>query len=249
MLTTYETLASRLKSESDDFSGWTWFRIILDEAHIIRNPATQVFQLIHRLHAQRRWCLTGTPIQNSLRDLFSIVKFLRITPFDNDAIVRKHILQPLHEKDRRGLDNLADLMKSFSLRRTKEICNILPKREIQITVKFSSSEKHEYNAVREEGRRRLLEISKTRVHESGRVVFQMINRLRQLCSHGLGLGASQDRPITQSANASFPYSGIVDGQKVALPEHVCSSKLLQLVSHISELDPWSPPNAEKPKKR
>ena len=224
VLTTYETLVSRMTYRNWAFSDCTWFRIILDEAHIIRNPSTQVFQLMHRLHAQRRWAVSATPVQNSLQDLFSIVKFLRIRPFDDDVIARRHILQPLHEKDRRGLDNLGLLMKSFSLRRTKDTCSMPSKREIQVTIDFSSSERQVYNAIIEQGRRRLFGISRTRIHETGRMIFQITNHLRQLCSYGFSNRCGS-----------------------AVLEQTHSSKLYRLVFHILELDHSAP--SIKPKKR
>jgi SNF2 family DNA or RNA helicase len=47
-------------------------------AHEIRNCSTKQFQAVHGLTAQHRWCLTGTPIQNSLEDLEALISFLRV---------------------------------------------------------------------------------------------------------------------------------------------------------------------------
>eukprot|EP00920_Eleutheroschizon_duboscqi_P024808 GHVT01061521.1.p1 GENE.GHVT01061521.1~~GHVT01061521.1.p1 ORF type:complete len:354 (+),score=84.76 GHVT01061521.1:71-1063(+) len=56
-------------------------RIILDEAHYIKNRHTRAFRAVVSLSAGRRWCLTGTPIQNSLNDLFALVAFLGVNPY------------------------------------------------------------------------------------------------------------------------------------------------------------------------
>ncbi len=61
-----------------------WGRVVLDEAHRIRNQKTRRFKSIVGLNADFRWCLTGTPIQNRLSDLFSLVLFLEIFPFAYD---------------------------------------------------------------------------------------------------------------------------------------------------------------------
>ena len=185
VLTTYETLVSRLKSGDRKIDGLAWFRVVLDEAHAIRNSSTLAFKFIRGLDAERRWCLTGTPVQNDLKDLFSLIKFLRLSPFDEDAVLRKHIQKPLQEKNRKGLDNLRILMQSFSLRRTAETCNIVAKNEVPISVELSVQERDEYKTIRAEGQRKLLESSRTKIHESGRILFQTIGRLRQLCSYGI----------------------------------------------------------------
>ena len=90
-----------------------WLRIVLDEGHCIRNPNALQTKKIHELQAERRWVVTGTPIQNSMKDLWSLICFLRLDPFtdrqwwtrvmerpikngDKDAImyVAAHILLP-----------------------------------------------------------------------------------------------------------------------------------------------------------
>lgn len=57
-------------------------RIILDEAHVIRNPKAGVSTAVCRLRAVRRWAVTGTPVQNKELDMYSLLRFLRVSPFD-----------------------------------------------------------------------------------------------------------------------------------------------------------------------
>lgn len=61
-----------------------WFRVILDEAHSFKNHQSRVSLALYSLLADYRWCLTGTPIQNSLNDMFFMVKFLRFEPWCNE---------------------------------------------------------------------------------------------------------------------------------------------------------------------
>jgi SWI/SNF-related matrix-associated actin-dependent regulator of chromatin subfamily A3 len=56
-----------------------WARVVLDEGHNIRNPSTKSAVAATSLLATARWILTGTPIVNSIKDLYSMLKFLRIT--------------------------------------------------------------------------------------------------------------------------------------------------------------------------
>ena len=64
-----------------------WERIILDEAHTIRNPKSQVSQAVCRLRAAKRWAVTGTPVQNKELDMYSLLRFLRVTPFDQLPVI------------------------------------------------------------------------------------------------------------------------------------------------------------------
>ncbi|PPD95560.1 hypothetical protein GOBAR_DD07411 [Gossypium barbadense] len=58
-----------------------WFRVILDEAQTIKNHRTQVARACCSLRAKRRWCLSGTPIQNAIDDLYSYFRFLKYEPY------------------------------------------------------------------------------------------------------------------------------------------------------------------------
>ncbi|KAI6115452.1 SNF2 family N-terminal domain-containing protein, partial [Pisolithus croceorrhizus] len=57
-----------------------WWRIILDEAHLIRNWAAKSMEACFNMVGKYRWCFTGTPIQNWVEDLYSMFKFLNVKP-------------------------------------------------------------------------------------------------------------------------------------------------------------------------
>lgn len=208
VITTYDMVVSKMKSGSNDLRRCSWFRVVLDEGHIIRNSSTQTFQLLNMLDAQRRWVLTGTPVQNSLQDLFSLTKFLRFAPFDEQTIVNKHILRPLQQRDRKGLENLRLVMQAFCLRRTKKICQMVHKNEIKISINLSESERRAYGALRDQGKYRLSQASRRGSRETGSVLLHTIHCLRQFCSHGQTLdSASSD--LSSETNRTCTHCSVV----------------------------------------
>ncbi|KAI1352030.1 SNF2 family N-terminal domain-containing protein [Xylaria sp. FL0043] len=118
VLTTYETLRSDWEKKGPLFSA-NWDRIVLDEAHKIRNYTSKAFNAVFSLSAQKRWCLTGTPIQNSLADFGALLLFVRVPPFDQKGVFARVVEKPLEAKEVGSLDRLRKLIAATTLRRTK----------------------------------------------------------------------------------------------------------------------------------
>ncbi|KAI0976950.1 SNF2 family N-terminal domain-containing protein [Xylaria arbuscula] len=79
VLTTYATLAADTAGRRTLYQ-MSWYRVVLDEAHWIRNSTSKQFKATASLDSRSRWCLTGTPIQNKLEDLASLAQFLKLQP-------------------------------------------------------------------------------------------------------------------------------------------------------------------------
>ncbi|XP_066476167.1 transcription termination factor 2 isoform X2 [Tiliqua scincoides] len=92
-----------------------WARIILDEAHSIRNPKVQASIAACKLRATARWAVTGTPIQNNLLDMYSLLRFLRCSPFDEFKVWKSQV----DNQTKKGGERLTILTRSLLLRRTK----------------------------------------------------------------------------------------------------------------------------------
>lgn len=99
------------------------------EAHTIREAATVQSKAICSLEASRKWAVTGTPIQNRLDDLATLIKFLRIHPFDSRHSFNQYIAAPLKTGDPTSMDRLRALVDSVALRRKKDKINLLPKHD------------------------------------------------------------------------------------------------------------------------
>jgi len=132
VVTTYDTVSSEWFGASADSTDKgkclfrvNWWRIVLDEAHTIKNRLAKMSQACCDLNAQYRWCLTGTPYQNNVDDVYSLIKFLRIPPFD-DRDYWKVRISNLAKGDRMSLalQRLRTLLRAIMLRRTKAILKV-----------------------------------------------------------------------------------------------------------------------------
>ena len=129
VITTYQILVSEHGSSSEREDGpkvgcfgLHWYRIILDEAHTIKNRNAKATQAAYNLRSEYRWCLTGTPMQNNLDELQSLIRFLRIKPYDNLAVWKDQITRPMSQgRGGVAIKRLQFYLKAFMKRRTKDV--------------------------------------------------------------------------------------------------------------------------------
>jgi SNF2 family DNA or RNA helicase len=155
-------------------------------AHYIRNGSTARHKAVVSLKAQHRWCLTGTPIFNRAEDLWSLLNFLHVYPF-NFQTFSNYISRPLKHDPDTGLANLKSLVKAISLRRTKrsilEDLEIPPRKDRTEMVAFTSEERLMYEKLRSFLTSSLSPSAKANATPN-RLITTML-RLRQFCNHGI----------------------------------------------------------------
>ncbi|XP_069927732.1 helicase-like transcription factor isoform X6 [Oryctolagus cuniculus] len=192
VLTTYNILTHDYGTKGDSpLHSIRWLRVILDEGHAIRNPNAQQTKAVLDLEAERRWVLTGTPIQNSLKDLWSLLSFLKLKPFVDREWWHRTIQRPVTMGDEGGLRRLQSLIKNITLRRTKtskikgKPVLELPERKVFIQhITLSDEERKIYQSVKNEGKATI-----GRYFNEGTVlahyadVLGLLLRLRQICCH------------------------------------------------------------------
>uniref|UniRef100_A0A671VIF1 Helicase like transcription factor n=1 Tax=Sparus aurata TaxID=8175 RepID=A0A671VIF1_SPAAU len=192
VITTYNVLSADFSCKSKSpLHGIDWLRIVLDEGHIIRNPNAQTSKAVLDLKAQRRWILSGTPIQNSVKDLWMLLAFLRLKPFDVREWWNRVIQRPVTLGDRAGVQNLQTLVKCITLRRTKtsEVNGrplvFLPEKTVCVEqVELSRTEREEYELARNEGRNTIRRyVAEGTVLRNYADVLAILMRLRQHCCH------------------------------------------------------------------
>ncbi|XP_024129836.1 helicase-like transcription factor isoform X2 [Oryzias melastigma] len=190
VITTYNVLSTDFGNKSP-LHGVDWLRVVLDEGHFIRNPNAQMSKAVLELKAQRRWILSGTPIQNSVKDMWMLLAFLRLKPFDVREWWNRVIQRPALQGERAGLQNLQNLVKCITLRRTKssevngQRLVSLPDKKVYVEqVELSQQEREEYELARNEGRSTIGRyVSEGSVLRNYADVLVILMRLRQHCCH------------------------------------------------------------------
>ncbi|KAI7790438.1 putative transcription termination factor 2, partial [Triplophysa rosa] len=163
--------SDRVTSEMPPLLRVAWARVILDEAHNIKNPKVQTSMAVCKLQARSRWAVTGTPIQNNLLDMYSLLKFLRCSPFDEYKLWKAQV----DNGSKRGGERLNILTRTLLLRRTKNqldstgkplVC--LPDRTCEIhRLKLSEDDQAVYDVVFAQSRSTLQNYLKR--HEGGEI--------------------------------------------------------------------------------
>jgi SWI/SNF-related matrix-associated actin-dependent regulator of chromatin subfamily A3 len=200
VITTYETVMVEYWQKSakpkpvprkQGLFSISWRRVVLDEGHIIRNPAAKKSMAACNLLAKSRWVLTGTPIVNSLKDLYSVIKFLRLSGgLDSFEIFNRALIRPVNQGVEGGSLLLQMLMRSICLRRKKEMkfvnLNLPELSEYIHKVSFWEHEKEKYDFLEQEAKGTLAEY---RTRQAGSTVqvynhlLEVLIRLRQVCNH------------------------------------------------------------------
>ena len=129
VITTYQTVMSEHENSSKTGDGPKigcfgvhWYRVVLDEAHSIKNRTAKSTKACYALNSEYRWCLTGTPMQNHLDELHSLIHFLRIRPMEDRAVWKSQIITPMSNgKGGLAIRRLQVYLQAFMKRRTKDV--------------------------------------------------------------------------------------------------------------------------------
>ncbi len=178
--------------------------LILDEAQNAKNPSSQIARVVRSLKAQHRLALTGTPVENSLRDLWAIFAFVEPGLLGTETSFRRRFEIPISENDEKATNILRSRLEPFLLRRTKEdVAPELPERtEISLACELSPLQRRLYRGVAEAARRDVFALVEEQGIENATVhVLAALTRLRQICAHpGLLFEEHKDDP---EASAKF----------------------------------------------
>ncbi|KAH6848230.1 SNF2 family N-terminal domain-containing protein [Chaetomium sp. MPI-CAGE-AT-0009] len=237
VLTTYATLSAEYKSRGV-LHNIAWFRIVLDEAHWIRNKGSTQFKAAVGLKSERRWCLTGTPIQNSLNDLVSLLSFLSFEPFSSPAIFQRHILEPLAKGPQTGASNLRELLRTICLRRDERLLKLPEPSFEQVDVTLQERERMLYNRIMVQCAREIDDSVSAQVKiKKYSVLFTAMTKLRRLCNNGTlptlpTTNATLEGDLA-SEGCEFCSGTDEDRLELVMQDEICSTCGRQLLSRLN----------------
>ena len=167
-LTSYETLRADFTGNPHAPPARQWDLVILDEAQRIKNADTDTSRVTKRLRRTRSWALTGTPLENSLDDLASILQWVEREP----PRASWHLVSPAEMRDRLG---------RVQLRRRKAdvLADLPPKLAAGIVLALTPPQRAAYDRAEQEG---LVELHALGDRIRVRNVLELIVRLKQICN-------------------------------------------------------------------
>ncbi len=167
------------------FLEYSFYYLILDEAQFIKNSRTKTTQIVQQLRAKHRICLSGTPVENHLGELWSLFHFLMPGLLGDAKQFRQFFRVPIEKQadiERREL--LARRVQPFMLRRTKDqVARELPaKTEITRMIDLSGTQRDLYEAIRMTMEKKVRDaIAKQGLGKSQIVLLDALLKLRQVC--------------------------------------------------------------------
>lgn len=252
VLTTYGTITSEYKQylrQKESRRGLIllsskaqFHRIILDEAHNIKNRKAKVSMGVTELSATYRLCMTGTPFMNRITEIFPLIRFLGIPPYMDWVNFNQDIEKPLKgwDKDEQGyaMRKLQTLFRSFTLRRTKtstldgQPILVLPERTVEVArAEFNEDQQAFYTALEQRQQLKLNKyLRKGRSNRTYAYILVLLLRLRQACDHPHLI---KDHDIPDGATLS-PKEMVKLAQM--LPEDVVESIRKQVEFHCPLCD-------------
>ncbi|KAI3472979.1 hypothetical protein Pfo_030030 [Paulownia fortunei] len=183
------------------------------------------------LRAKRRWCLSGTPIQNSVDELFSYFRFLRYDPYDKYKTFGSSIKALISRDSVKGYKKLQVVLRNIMLRRTKgtlidgEPIITLPPKKVHLTrVEFSLEERTFYNKLEADSRKQFKAYAAAgTVNQNYANILLMLLRLRQACDH----------PLLVKGFSSDPVGKVSSEMAKMLPRDLLVNLLKQLETSLA----------------
>lgn len=174
-----------IRRDIDDYREMKFSMCILDEAQHIKNPASLNAQSVKEINTSKRFTLTGTPMENSLTELWSIFDFIMPGYLKTHGRFTKTFETPIvKDKNEKALNELLKLIRPFILRRFKRdvALELPPKIEHKVVVEMTEEQKKLYASYVESFKAEIREeIKEKGFNKSKLKILSLLTRLRQIC--------------------------------------------------------------------
>ena len=220
ILSTYGTVLS----DASLLQAFKFESIILDEAQAIKNPASKIGKIVRYLKTQHKLCLTGTPMENHLGELWSLFDFLMPGFLKSRSLFKKHFQTPIEKyNDHSRQKELNKRIQPFLLRRTKDlVASELPeKTQIVRYCELEGKQLQLYEAVRLAMEQKIRELIQQKgVKRSQIEILDALLKLRQACCDPRLLSMEEAKNVTESSKLNLLMDLlpdlIEDGRKILL---------------------------------
>ncbi len=237
LLTTYPLLPR----DHDRLAQERFHLLILDEAQTIKNPRAQAAQVARRVDARHRLCLTGTPMENHLGELWALFDFLLPGFLGDQQRFRRHWRTPIEQHgDRERRERLARRVAPFLLRRRKQdvLTELPPKTEIVRSVALGEAQAALYEGIRLSMEKRVREaIAEHGMARSRITILDALLKLRQTCCDPRLLDLPAARRVKHSAKLEL----LMD----LLPEQLDEGRRILLFSQFTSMLQLIEPELER----
>lgn len=227
ILTTYPLLSR----DKEVLLNHQYHLLILDEAQVIKNPNTMAHRIVQQLRANHRLCLTGTPMENHLGELWSLFHFLMPGFLGDSKKFTQTFRNPIEKRqDQDRQQALTRRVRPFMLRRTKEevVSELPPKTEIVQHIELLPTQRALYESVRLAMHTRIqAEIEEKGLKRSQIVILDALLKMRQVCCDPRLLKIESAQNVHESAKLQF----LID----TLPEMIEENRKILLFSQFTSM--------------
>ncbi|MCF8038057.1 MAG: DEAD/DEAH box helicase [Desulfohalobiaceae bacterium] len=182
VVTTY----ALLRRDLEDLNKYEFRAVFLDEAQNIKNPNTITARSVRKLKTGFKVCLSGTPIENNLLELWSLFEFLMPGFLGSQNGFQKGFVKPIKDGDQESMEYLRTRVKPFILRRTKnEVARDLPPKVENVYYSALIEEQKElYTSLAKKLKEQVLQkVEEEGIAQSQMSILDALLKLRQICCH------------------------------------------------------------------
>ncbi|MBK1716161.1 SNF2-related protein [Thiocystis violacea] len=227
VLTTYPLLPR----DSEILTAQPWHLLILDEAQAIKNPRSKAADAVRAIDARHRLCLTGTPLENHLGELWALLDFLMPDLLGDERRFRRLFRNPIERQgDAERAEQLRRRIAPFLLRRTKEAVatELPPKTEILRETPLAEDQRDLYETLRLSLHEKVRgAVERKGLSQSGIIILDALLKLRQVCCDPRLVPLESARKVKGSAKLELLMT--------LLPELLAEGRRILLFSQFTSM--------------